>query len=167
LAAFLIHRLSHLHTTFRTWQVLVSDASEPAEGEHKIVRLVRTLRRLPGYDPNTRHAIYGQVRAIYGLFCIASGLSFSSSKAQGLCFLFFRKDTMLGIYGQVGPSARPAPAYPGFTVTTGFPALAGLPPGQAQERGREQTWTMALALPPSLPRLSMRARTTRPPNTAS
>ena len=41
-------------------QILVSDASEPGEGEHKIMRLVRSLRARPDYRPNTRHAVFGQ-----------------------------------------------------------------------------------------------------------
>lgn len=43
-------------------RVLVSDASEPAEGEHKVMRLIRSLRAHAGYDPATRHCVYGQVR---------------------------------------------------------------------------------------------------------
>ncbi|KAF6261699.1 XRN 5'-3' exonuclease N-terminus-domain-containing protein [Scenedesmus sp. NREL 46B-D3] len=43
------------HTAF-----IISDASEPGEGEHKVMKLVRHLRGQPGYDPNTRHVVYGQ-----------------------------------------------------------------------------------------------------------
>lgn len=42
-------------------QVVISDASEPAEGEHKIMRFIRAARARPGYDHATRHAVYGQV----------------------------------------------------------------------------------------------------------
>ena len=41
-------------------QIIVSDASEPGEGEHKIMRLIRDLRSGPGYRPNTRHVVFGQ-----------------------------------------------------------------------------------------------------------
>ncbi|KXZ43876.1 hypothetical protein GPECTOR_78g64 [Gonium pectorale] len=45
---------------FARLRVMVSDSYEPAEGEHKIMRFIRHLRTRPEYDPNTRHAIYGQ-----------------------------------------------------------------------------------------------------------
>ena len=48
------------HTLCAHAQILVSDASEPGEGEHKIMRLVRSLRARPDYHPNTRHAVFGQ-----------------------------------------------------------------------------------------------------------
>jgi 5'-3' exoribonuclease 2 len=62
LAACLRYWCAYKINTDPGWEnmkVIISDASVPGEGEHKIMEFVRSQRSDPQHDPNTRHVIYG------------------------------------------------------------------------------------------------------------
>ncbi|TIA70881.1 hypothetical protein E3P92_02895 [Wallemia ichthyophaga] len=44
---------------WKNLQVIISDASVPGEGEHKIMDFIRRQRSQPSHNPNTEHVIYG------------------------------------------------------------------------------------------------------------
>ncbi|KAL1842979.1 hypothetical protein VTJ49DRAFT_3456 [Mycothermus thermophilus] len=62
LAASLRYWCAYKLNTDPAWaqmKVIISDATVPGEGEHKIMNFIRSQRNSPEHDPNTRHVIYG------------------------------------------------------------------------------------------------------------
>ncbi|KAL8949150.1 MAG: hypothetical protein Q9222_004715 [Ikaeria aurantiellina] len=62
LAASLRYWCAYKVNTDPAWEkmkVIISDATVPGEGEHKIMEFIRSQRSSPDHDPNTRHVIYG------------------------------------------------------------------------------------------------------------
>lgn len=55
---FIVNKIS-TDKMWRKCKVIFSGQETPGEGEHKIMDFIRYSRAQPGYDPNTRHCLYG------------------------------------------------------------------------------------------------------------
>jgi 5'-3' exoribonuclease 2 len=55
---YLLYKMNH-DPYWKSIKVIISDASEPGEGEHKIMDFIRCERTQPFYNPNIHHVIHG------------------------------------------------------------------------------------------------------------
>ena len=95
----MIDRKRETSPAWKNITVIFSDASVPGEGEHKIMEFIRSQRLEYGYDPTTRHCVYG----------LDADFLFLGLACHEVYFTILREE-VFDVDGLIAPAGRFGPA---------------------------------------------------------